>query len=75
MSSSSYLVTALNVDGFYQQSTHVLKVKVHFLPYKVLMLDNIQKEYTILMFSTDLLQHSLSLTVNMITKTIKTCML
>ena len=75
MSSSSHLVTALDVNGFYQQSTHILKVTALFLPYKVLMLDNIEKGYIILMFSTDLLQHSLSLIVNMITKTIKICKL
>ena len=57
MSSPSNAVAALDVIN---NQLHVLKVKVLFLLYKVLMLDNIKKEYTILMFSTDLLQHLVS---------------
>ena len=76
MSSPSHLVTALNVNGFYQLSTPCIrKATIILLPYKVLMLDNTVKRYIILMFSTDLLQCSPSQTANMITKTIKTCML
>ena len=76
MSSPSHLVTALDVNGFHQPWTPCIKGDmILFFPYKVLMLDNTVKEYIILMFSTDLLQHSPSLTANMITKTIKTCML
>ena len=64
----------MSMDSINSQ-LHTSKVMILFLPYEVLMLDNTVKEYIILMFSTDLLQHSPSLTANMITKTIKTCML
>ena len=75
MSSPSHLVTALDVNGFYQQSTPCIKGDNSFLALQGAYVGQYKKEYNILMSSTDLLQHSLSLTVNMITKRIKTCML
>ena len=54
---------------------HTLKETVCFLIFVGFVQPTTQEEYTILTFFTDLLQHSLSLTVNMITKTTKTCML
>ena len=75
MSSPSHLVTALHVNGFYQQSTPCIKGDNSFLALQGAYAGQYKKEYIILMSSTDLLQHSLSLTVNMITKRIKTCML
>ena len=69
-----WLLLLMLMDSINHQ-LHVSKEIILFFPYKVLMLDNTVKEYIILMFSTDLLQHSPSLTANTITKTIKTCML
>ena len=64
-----WLLLLMSMDSI-NHRLHVLKVIVLFFPYKVLMLDNTVKEYIVLMFTTDLQQHSPSLTENMITKTI-----
>ena len=75
MSSPSHLVTALDVNEFYQQFTPCIQGNEYILSLQGAYAGQYVKGYIILMFSTDLLQHSPSLTANMITKTIKTCML